>query len=67
MQAKSIKYIVIHCSAGYGDLNSIKNFWFNVRKWRTGGYHRFVDFDGAITKLYPFDKVVNGVLDHNHE
>lgn len=67
MHATSIKYIVIHCTAGYGDLNSIKNFWFKTRKWVTGGYHRYIDLDGSITKLYPFSTVVNGVLGHNHE
>jgi N-acetylmuramoyl-L-alanine amidase len=65
MTAKDIKYIVIHCSAGHGDLASIKAFWLNVLKWATGGYHRFVDFDGTITALYPFTKVVNGVKNYN--
>lgn len=67
MNATIIKYIVIHCTAGHGDLNSIKNFWFNVRKWAVGGYHRFIDYDGKITDLYPFNTVVNGVKGFNQE
>lgn len=65
MKASAVKYIVIHCSAGYGDLNSIIKYWVNVLKWAIGGYHRFVDFDGKITELYPFETVVNGVKGYN--
>lgn len=67
MKATDVTYIVIHCSAGNGDLLSIKNFWFNTLKWHVGGYHRFVDFDGTITNLYPFDTVVNGVKGYNNK
>lgn len=65
MKASAVKYIVIHCSAGYGNLDSIKKFWANVLKWVIGGYHRFIDFDGKITALYPLETVVNGVKGYN--
>ena len=65
MKASAVKYIVIHCSAGYGNLESIKRFWANVLKWAIGGYHLFIDFDGKLTVLYPFATVVNGVKGYN--
>lgn len=67
MESKNIKYIVIHCTAGFGDLKSIKKYWKDVLGWRTGGYHRIVKRDGKTHKLYPFHRQVNGVRNHNHE
>ena len=67
MEAKDVKYIVIHCTAGFGSLKSIKHYWHKVLGWRTGGYHRLVKTDGKTHKLYPFHRQVNGVKGHNHE
>ena len=67
MNATDVKYIVIHCTAGFGDLKSIKKHWHNVLGWKTGGYHRIVKEDGKTHKLYPFHRQVNGVKGHNHE
>ncbi len=36
---RDIEYIAIHCSAGYGTVESIKNFWKNILKWKSVGYH----------------------------
>ena len=66
MKATDIKYIVIHCTAGFGSLGSIKAYW-KSKGWRTGGYHRIIKQDGKTHKLYPFNRVVNGVRSHNHE
>lgn len=61
MKAKDVKRIVIHCTAGFGDVDAIKNYWHKVLKWRTGGYHIIIDLNGNIKIIYPFSKVVNGV------
>jgi len=65
MRANKIKYIVIHCTAGYGSIESIKKFWANVLKWKTGGYHRIIEENGTINKMYDFDVITNGVKDFN--
>lgn len=66
-RAKKIKYIVIHCSAGYGNYDSMKKYWFETLKWNTGGYHRVVYEDGTIINAYDFEKVTNGVQSFNNE
>ena len=66
MKAKDVRYIVIHCTAGFGNLKSIESFW-KSKGWGTGGYHRIVKQDGKTHKLYDFGTVVNGVKGHNHE
>lgn len=63
---RHIKFIVIHCSAGHGDLASVKRFWANTLKWKTGGYHKWVDYDGTITDVYPLQTVTNGVKGFNN-
>lgn len=63
---RHIKFIVIHCSAGHGDLASVKRFWANTLKWKTGGYHKWVDYDGTITDVYPLQTVTNGVRGFNN-
>lgn len=65
MRAKKIKYIVIHTTAGYGNIASIEKFWFEVLKWKTGGYHRIIEENGTINKMYDFDKITNGVKGFN--
>lgn len=62
---RKIKYIFIHCTAGYGNVKSIENYWFNTLKWKTGGYHRIIDLDGTINKMYDFNTVTNGVQGYN--
>src|SRR5690606_15229818 len=31
------------------------------RGWKTGGYHRIVELDGSIKKMYDFETITNGV------
>lgn len=66
-RAKKIKYIVIHCSASFGDYKSMQNYWFKTLGWKTGGYHRIVMTNGEIIKAYDFEKITNGVLGYNDE
>ena len=63
---RHIKFIVIHCTAGHGDLASVKRFWKDTLKWKTGGYHKFVDYDGSVTDLYGLETVTNGVKGFNN-
>lgn len=63
---RKVNFIVIHCSAGHGDLESVKRFWKNTLGWKTGGYHYWVDYDGSVTKLYDLGVVTNGVRGFNN-
>lgn len=65
MTHRQIKYFAIHCTAGYGNIAAIERYWFETLGWKTGGYHRIIDLDGKVHKMYDFDKVTNGVLGHN--
>lgn len=70
-RAKKIKYIVIHCSAGFGTYDSMKRYWFDPKPkglgWKTGGYHRVIYEDGTIINAYDFETITNGVGDFNTE
>jgi N-acetylmuramoyl-L-alanine amidase len=61
---KDIKNIFIHCTAGYGSIESIKKFWKTLG-WRSPGYHLIVDLDGKIHQLQPFNLFSNGVKGFN--
>lgn len=65
MRASKIRFIVIHCTAGYSDVKAIEKYWFEVLKWKTGGYHRIVEENGKVNKMYDFDVVTNGVKGFN--
>lgn len=60
-----VKNIVIHCSAGYGTVESVKAFWKNKLGWKDVGYHFYIDEDGTVHQLATLDKVTNGVLGQN--
>lgn len=62
---RNIKYIVIHCSAGFGSVESVKRFWRETLKWKNVGYHRFIDTDGTVHKLAILNQVTNGVQGFN--
>ena len=61
---KNITDIAIHCTAGHGDIASIRRFWRSMG-WRTDGYHIFVDYDGSLNQLVPFNLPSNGVKGFN--
>ena len=63
---KDIKNIAYHCSAGYGNLDSMRRFW-RSKGWRYDGYHLLVDIEGNIIEVVPMNLPSNGVLGHNFE
>ena len=63
-RAANVKRIFIHCSAGYGDIESQKRYWKSLG-WKSVGYHRQVTTDGVIHKLADFESIVNGVKNYN--
>lgn len=66
-RAKKIKYIVIHCQGGHGDLASVQAYWRKTLGWKSPGYHIWIDYDGTKHFLSEFNKVTNGVLGFNDE
>jgi N-acetylmuramoyl-L-alanine amidase len=62
---RKIKWIVIHCTAGYGDVDSIKRYWKNVLGWKEVGYHFFIYRNGTVVQLADISKVTNGVKGFN--
>ena len=62
---KDVKWIVIHCTAGHGDVTSIQNFWKNTLGWKNPGYHRIIDKDGTIHKISEYENITNGVRGFN--
>lgn len=63
---RRIKYIVIHCSAGYGDVAAIKRFWKSLG-WKSPGYHYFIYEDGRVEQLAPLGSITNGVKGLNKD
>lgn len=62
---REIKRIFIHCTAGYGDVDSIKRFWKDTLKWKNPGYHRIVDLQGNVHAISPYENPTNGVKYYN--
>lgn len=65
MKASEVEYIVVHCSAGFGNVESIQRFWKRTLGWRSPGYHVIIEQDGTEHQLSPFDKPTNGVKSFN--
>lgn len=63
---RKISWIVIHCSAGFGDVASIKKYWKSLG-WKQVGYHYFIYEDGTIIPLASISGVTNGVKGYNKE
>lgn len=61
---KNINTIFIHCTAGYGNVVSMKAFWTRLG-WRSPGYHLVVNELGNVEVVYPFTLPSNGVKGHN--
>ena len=59
-----IKRIFIHCSAGFGDVESIKRHWKSIG-WKSVGYHRIIAEDGEVFQLAPYENITNGVKYYN--
>lgn len=65
-RAKNIKYIVIHCQAGNGTLESMQAFW-KTQGWKSPGYATWIDFDGTRYHLSDYNLPTNGVAGFNAE
>ena len=63
---RSIKYIVVHCTAGSQkqSIEDIKRFWKSLG-WKNNGYHYLITSDGIINNITPIEKVANGVAGFN--
>lgn len=66
-RAKKIKYIVIHCQAGTGTLESMQDYWVKNLGWKSPGYATWVDFDGTRHNLASYNSITNGVAGFNTE
>lgn len=66
-RAKQIRYIVVHCQAGHGTLQSMKDYWKNVHGWSSPGYATWIDYDGTQHKLSDYNKPTNGVAGFNSQ
>jgi len=69
---RNIKYIVIHCTAGFAPPDKVQDYFLRPkskggRGWNTGGYHIIVAQDGSLHIMYDFGKVTNGVKGFNQE
>ena len=66
---RDINYIAIHCTATSPNatIESIKNYWFNVKKWKSPGYHYIIESNGNTEQLLPVEDISNGVKGHNFE
>ena len=66
-RAKDVRYIVVHCQAGTGTLESMQKFWKDNLGWKSPGYATWVDFDGNRHNLASYDSITNGVAGFNKE
>jgi N-acetylmuramoyl-L-alanine amidase len=64
---RTIKYIVLHCTATPQNtkVQSILNYWANVLKWKSPGYHYLIEADGKEHHIHPLHLVANGVRGYN--
>ncbi|KVV16134.1 N-acetylmuramoyl-L-alanine amidase [Flavobacterium sp. TAB 87] len=64
---RNITHIVVHCTgaAQSQTIDSIKNFWKNVNKWRNVGYHKIIEANGTVSELAKPSEITNGVAGHN--
>jgi N-acetylmuramoyl-L-alanine amidase len=64
---REIKYIVIHCTASQPNATkqSILNYWKDVLKWKSVGYHRLIDANGVIYELAKYENPTNGAKGYN--
>lgn len=61
---RKITRVFIHCSAGFGGVESIKRHWKSLG-WKSVGYHRLIETDGSVHALAPYESVTNGVKYYN--
>lgn len=77
-QAKNVKNIVKHCTAGFSLIPALQNFWRNTLGWKSAGYHAIIYPNGEIWYITKdgwnysrddrdadFTKITNGVRGYN--
>ena len=64
---RKINKIVVHCTATQQSISiqSIINYWKEVKKWKNAGYHYIVDKNGIITQLLNDEEIANGASGYN--
>lgn len=64
---RTIKYIVIHCTAGPSNQSTavILDFWKRVKRWQNVGYHKLISADGTVEELARPEQKTNGVAGYN--
>jgi N-acetylmuramoyl-L-alanine amidase len=65
---RTINFIVVHCTATpqTATIESIRNYWKNILKWKSPGYHFIIDPKGTIYQLQKVELIANGVKGYNH-
>lgn len=66
-RAEDIRYIVVHCQAGHGTLESMQAFWKKTLGWKSPGYATWIDYDGTRHKLSDYNSPTNGVAGFNSQ
>jgi N-acetyl-anhydromuramyl-L-alanine amidase AmpD len=63
---RTIKYIVVHCTAG-ADSQTVEGLKaeFHRKGWQNPGYHYVVDRDGHIVQMLDEAEVANGAAGYN--
>lgn len=66
---RQINHIVLHCTATAQSttVESILNYWKNIKKWKSPGYHYLIEADGTVNKIHPIESVSNGVRGYNSD
>lgn len=66
---RKINRIIWHCTATSqtATVQSILNYFKNVKKWRSPGYHYMVSPDGTVSMTHHPSKVSNGVRGYNSD
>ena len=64
---RKINKIVIHCTATQQttSVQSIKNYWRDILKWKNPGYHYIIDKNGYTYKLAEDSVICNGAAGFN--
>lgn len=64
---RTINYIAIHCTATKPEtpIDAILNYWKNILKWKSPGYHYIIEADGRVTQLLSIENISNGVQGYN--
>tara|TARA_R110002033_G_scaffold60198_3_gene110300 strand:+ start:14502 stop:14918 length:417 start_codon:yes stop_codon:yes gene_type:complete len=66
---RNINRVVLHCTATQpsATVQSILNYWKNVKKWKSVGYHWIIEPCGNATCLSPIQDVTNGARGFNSD